>query len=128
VEVNTLIQLTNEGFDIAVVGNEVLYRKELNEEVIINYINKGNQAQKNVPVSYVDTYNEIINRPTLAAVCDVLLINCYPYWEGVDIKIAGFYLQEMYSKTLGLANGKSYYIRNRLAGKRRNSTICSSLK
>jgi exo-beta-1,3-glucanase (GH17 family) len=34
------------------------------------------------------------------------LINCYPYWEGVDIKIAGFYLQEMYSKTLGLANGK----------------------
>jgi hypothetical protein len=50
------------------------------------------------------TLTEIINRPT--AVCDVLLINCYPYWEGVDIKIAGFYLQEMYSKTLGLANGK----------------------
>jgi exo-beta-1,3-glucanase (GH17 family) len=31
--------LTNEGFvDIAVVGNEVLYRKELNEEVIITLI------------------------------------------------------------------------------------------
>jgi exo-beta-1,3-glucanase (GH17 family) len=39
VEVNTLIQLTNEGFvGIAVVGNEVLYRKELNEEVIITLI------------------------------------------------------------------------------------------
>jgi exo-beta-1,3-glucanase (GH17 family) len=44
VEVNTLIQLTNEGF-VDIVGNEVLYRKELNEEVI-NYINKRNQALK----------------------------------------------------------------------------------
>jgi hypothetical protein len=56
------------------------------------------------------------------------LINCYPYWEGVDIKIAGFYLQEMYSKTLGLANGKSYYMKQVGQVKEKNSTICSSLK
>lgn len=111
VEVNTLIQLTNAGLvDIAVVGNEVLYRKELNEEVIISYINKVKSSTKNVPVSYVDTYNEFINRPNLTEVCDVLLVNCYPYWEGVDIKLAGFYLQEMYSKTLEVANGKKVII------------------
>jgi GPH family glycoside/pentoside/hexuronide:cation symporter len=48
-EVNTLIQLTNEGFVDTVVGNEVLYRKELNEEVIINYINKVKSSTKKCP-------------------------------------------------------------------------------
>jgi hypothetical protein len=56
------------------------------------------------------------------------LINCYPYWEGVDIKIAGFYLQEMYSKTLGLANGKKLLYPKQVGQVKENSTICSSLK
>ena len=38
-EINGLIDLCNSGkVDIAAVGNEVLYRKELNEEELIDYI------------------------------------------------------------------------------------------
>ncbi|WP_166959415.1 MFS transporter [Yeosuana marina] len=110
-EVQSLIKLIKEDLvDIAAVGNEVLYRGELSEQTIINSINLVKKASKNTPVGYVDAYYEFINRPQLVAACDVILANCYPYWEGADIKIAGFYLQEMYHKTVEAAQGKKVII------------------
>jgi GPH family glycoside/pentoside/hexuronide:cation symporter len=61
-------------------------------------------------VGYVDAYYEFINRPNLTAVCDVVLANCYPFWEGANIKMAGFHLQEMYRRTLEAANGKKVIV------------------
>ena len=58
----------------------------------------------------VDVYYEFANRPKLTAACDVILANCYPYWEGASIETAGFYLQEMYKKTLSAAQGKKVII------------------
>ena len=111
VEIQSLIKLIqNDLVDIAAVGNEVLYRGELNEQTIINYIKQVKKASKHTPVGYVDAYYEFTNRPKLVEACDVILANCYPYWEGVDIKIAGFYLQEMYQKTLQVAQGKQVII------------------
>ena len=110
-EIKNLIELTqNNLVDIAAVGNEVLYRGELNEETIINYIQQVKKETKNTPVGYVDAYFEFINRPKLTAECDVILANCYPFWEGADIKIAGFHLQEIYRKTLKAAQGKKVII------------------
>ena len=112
VEIKNLIELTQNDFvDIAAVGNEVLYREELNEETIINYIQQFKTAtNNNTPVGYVDAYFEFVNRPKLTAACDVILANCYPFWEGADIKIAGFHLQEIYRKTLEAAQGKKVII------------------
>ena len=111
IEIKNLIELIQDDLvDIAAVGNEVLYREELNEETIINYIKQVKKATKNTPVGYVDAYFEFVNRPQLTAVCDVILANCYPFWEGADIKIAGFYLQEIYQKTLQAAQGKKVII------------------
>ena len=111
IEIKNLIELIQDDLvDIAAVGNEVLYREELNEETIINYIKQVKKATKNTPVGYVDAYFEFVNRPQLSAVCDVILANCYPFWEGADIKIAGFYLQEIYQKTLQAAQGKKVII------------------
>jgi GPH family glycoside/pentoside/hexuronide:cation symporter len=110
-EIQSLTKLIqNDLVDIAAVGNEVLYRGELNEQTIINYIKQVKKVSKNIPVGYVDAYYEFINRPKLVEACDVILANCYPYWEGADIKIAGFYLQEMYQKTLQVAQGKQVII------------------
>lgn len=102
--------LKNDLVDVAAVGNEVLYRGELNEQTIINYIKEVKKFAKNVPVGYVDAYYEFTNRPQLVAACDVILANCYPFWEGANIKIAGYYLQEMYSKTVEAAQGKKVII------------------
>jgi GPH family glycoside/pentoside/hexuronide:cation symporter len=110
-EIHALINLIQNGFvDIAAVGNEVLYREELNEEIIINYIQIVKKATKNTPVGYVDAYFEFVNRPRLTAACDVILANCYPFWEGSDIRIAGFYLQEIYRRTTEAAQGKRVII------------------
>ena len=111
IEIQSLIKLIKEDLvDIAAVGNEVLYRGELSEQTIINSINQVKKATKNTPVGYVDAYYEFTNRPQLVAACDVILANCYPFWEGANIKIAGYYLQEMYRKTVEAAQGKKVII------------------
>jgi GPH family glycoside/pentoside/hexuronide:cation symporter len=110
-EIKSLIELAQAGLvHVAAVGNEVLYREELSEDAIIAYIQRVKKATKNIPVGYVDVYYEFTNRPKLTAACDVVLINCYPFWEGADIKIAGFYLQEMYRKVNEAAPGKKVII------------------
>ncbi len=111
IEIKALINLIQNNYvDVAAVGNEVLYRKELNEEKIIEYIQQVKKVTNNTPVSYVDAYFEFFNRPKLVAACDVILINCYPFWEGATIKTAGFHLQEMYRKTLEIAQNKKVII------------------
>jgi GPH family glycoside/pentoside/hexuronide:cation symporter len=110
-EIQSLITLMqNNLVDVAAVGNEVLYREELKEEAIIGYINQVKSQAKAIPVGYVDTYYEFAKRPNLCAACDVILANCYPFWEGVAIKNAGFHLQEMYAIVKNAAQGKKVII------------------
>ena len=110
-EIKSLIKLINDGVvDIASVGNEVLYRNELNEQNIIEYINEVKKHSGGTPVGYVDAYYEFINKPELTNACDVILANCYPFWEGATDKVAGFHLQEMYRRTLEAAKGKKVII------------------
>lgn len=110
-ELASLIQLINKGVvDIASVGNEVLYRGELSEEAVCEYVRRVKQSSGNIPVTYVDAYYQFINRPSLVEACDVIPINCYPFWEGAGIETAGLYLQEMYRKTKEAAKGKPVII------------------
>lgn len=110
-ELVSLIQLINKGVvDIASVGNEVLYRGELSEEAVCEYVRRVKQSSGNIPVTYVDAYYQFINRPRLVEACDVIPINCYPFWEGAGIETAGLYLQEMYRKTKEAAKGKPVII------------------
>lgn len=110
-ELASLIQLINKGVvDIASVGNEVLYRGELSEEAVCEYVLRVKQSAGNIPVTYVDAYYQFINRPKLVEACDVIPINCYPFWEGAGIETAGLYLQEMYRKTKEAAKGKPVII------------------
>ena len=43
---------------MAAVGNEVLYREDLPEGELLNYIREVKKAIPNVPVGYVDAYYE----------------------------------------------------------------------
>ena len=97
-EIEALIQLANDGqVDIAMVGNEVLLRGELAEPELLAYISRVKAAlPDDVPVGCVDAYYQFLERPALTAACDVLLPNCYPFWEGADIDVASQYLRRMY--------------------------------
>jgi len=42
--------------------------------------------------------------------CDVILINCYPFWEGSKIEFATAYLNEMFQATKNIASNKPVII------------------
>ena len=110
-EINGLINLTNQGcVDIAAVGNEVMYRKDLSEDELIDYINRVKSAIPNTPVGYVDAYYEFTDRPKITDVCDVILANCYPFWEGCSLEYSLVYMKQMYFQAMSAANGKKVII------------------
>lgn len=111
-EIKALVKLANDGLvDIAAVGNEVLLRNELSEQELIQYIQQVKALlPKNIPVGYVDAYYHFLEKPALTAACDVVLINCYPFWEGADNDHALLYIQHMYELTKHAANGKKVII------------------
>ena len=110
-ELDALIKLAKDGLvDIAVVGNEVLLRNDLSESEMINYINKVKQALPGIPVGYVDAYYQFVERPALVEACDLILVNCYPFWEGSSIDEASLYLKQMYALTKEAAHGKKVII------------------
>lgn len=110
-EISGLIKLAQEGLvDVAAVGNEVMYRKEMSEEELIGYINSVKQAIPTIPVGYVDAYYEFSHRPKITEACDVILTNCYPFWEGCHIDYAFVYMKQMYQQALDAAKGKRVII------------------
>lgn len=111
-EVAELVRLAEAGMvDIAAVGNEVLLRNELTETEVLNFIQQVKSVlPAGIPVAYVDSYYIFDQYPSLIEACDVILINCYPFWEGADINIAASYLRYMYKLVVDQANGKPVII------------------
>ena len=112
IEVDKLIELCNDGYiDVAAVGNEVMYRKDLLEEKLIEYIKYvKSKIKTEFPVGYVDAYYEFSSRPSITDVCDVILTNCYPYWEGCNIDYSLIYMKQMFYHARDVANGKRVII------------------
>ena len=111
VEIANAIAVANAGHaDILAVGNEVLLRGDLTEDELLNYIQRVKDAVTDVPVGYVDAYFEFVDHPRITAACDVLLANCYPFWEGCPAEHALLYMKEMYRRVVNVANGKRVII------------------
>jgi exo-beta-1,3-glucanase (GH17 family) len=110
-EIANLIELADEGYvDIAAVGNEVMYRGDLSEEELLDFIYQVKEALPNVPVGYVDAYYEFADRPSITEACDIILANCYPFWEGCDLDYSLLYMKDMYNRALRAGNGKKVII------------------
>ncbi|UII76793.1 glycosyl hydrolase family 17 protein [Flagellimonas sp. HMM57] len=110
-EVENLIQLAKEDYvDIAAVGNEVMLRGDLTEDELLAFMAQVKQAVPNVPVGYVDAYYEFTERERITEACDIILANCYPFWEGCDMDYSLLYMKDMYQRVVKVANGKKIII------------------
>lgn len=111
-EIQGLITLANEGFvDIAAVGNEVMYRKDLTEDELLEFIARvKNEIPSIIPVGYVDAYYEFTIKPRITDACDVILTNCYPFWEGSPIDYSLAHMKSMFHQARSVANGKKVII------------------
>ncbi len=110
-EIEGLISLAKNGHvDIAAVGNEVMYRKDLTEDELLGYMYRVKEALPDVPVGYVDAYYEFSHRPKITEACDVVLANCYPFWESCHIDYSLMYMKQMYQQAVQAADGKKVII------------------
>ena len=110
-EIENLIEVAKAGHaDLVAVGNEVLYRKELTEEELLDYINRVKAALPNHEVGYVDAYYEFRDRPAITDACDVIFANCYPFWEGCHIDYSLLYMKTMYQIAVDAGKGKKVII------------------
>ncbi|CAL2080385.1 glycosyl hydrolase family 17 protein [Tenacibaculum sp. 190524A05c] len=111
-EVLGLLKLAEEGYvDIAAVGNEVMYRKDLTEEELLEFMYRvKKELPGSIPMGYVDAYYEFSHRPKITEACDVILTNCYPYWEGCNIDYSLMYMKQMYYQARDAGGGKPVII------------------
>lgn len=110
-EIENLVQLAKDGYvDIAAVGNEVLYRNDLPKEELLETISQVKHAIPNIPVGYVDAYYEFVQHPEITELCDVILCNCYPFWEGTDYNYSLQHMQQMYRQAVEAGKGKRVII------------------
>lgn len=101
----------NREADLLIVGSEVLRRSDsgeahLDEAQLLAYINRVKKAVPGIPVSSADTYNVLLHHPNLMNAVDVVLVNYYPYWEGVKVSNAMFYIHDSHKQVVAAANGK----------------------
>lgn len=111
-EIEGLIRIAKAGqVDIAAVGNEVMYRGDLTEEELLEFIYQVKEAlPEGIPVGYVDAYYEFAQRPKITEACDVILSNCYPFWEGCHCDYSLPYMKDMYYQALRAGQGKKVII------------------
>ena len=95
---------------ILAVGNEVLLREDMSEDRLIDYIERARAAVPGIEVGYVDAYFKFVDYPRVARACDVILANCYPFWEGCPAEYSLLYMKEMYRKAQKAAEGKKVII------------------
>ena len=112
IELANAIEIANAGHaDILGVGNEVLLRGDLTEDELIDYIERARAGVSGkIPVGYVDAYFEFEVHPRITAACDVILANCYPFWEGCPAEHALLYMKEMYRRAQRAGGGKPVII------------------
>ncbi len=110
-EINALINVAKEGnADILAVGNEVMLRGDLSEDDIVDYINRVKNEVPDIPVGYVDAYYEFAIHHKICEVSDVIMANCYPFWEGFPFEHALSYMKNMYQIAKNAARGKKVII------------------
>ena len=96
--------------NILAVGNEVLLRGDLSEDELIGYIDRAKRAAPDVDVGYVDAYFKFVDHPRVTEACDVILANCYPYWESCPAEYSLLYMKDMYRRAVDAARGRKVII------------------
>ncbi|MGZ8160414.1 MAG: glycosyltransferase family 2 protein [Methylobacter sp.] len=97
-EIETLINVSRQNNPKIVrvmVGNEVLLRRNVSEDALIEYIR---EVKRNTwrPVSTSETWDMWIAHPKLVDEVDFIAVHILPYWEGIAAEDAVDYVFDRY--------------------------------
>ncbi|KAL0074702.1 glycoside hydrolase family 17 protein [Phycomyces blakesleeanus] len=92
--------------DAIIVGSEVLYRNDTDSASLANYIKKVKDTigPKGVKVTTADVYYEL--PPDVVQELDFVMMNAFPYWEGVSVQDGASTLMNHYDHVVTIAQGK----------------------
>lgn len=96
--------------DLLIVGCETLLRGDLSAQQVIGYIDRVKDAVPGVPVATSDVYSELLAHPDVMAAGDVILMNVYPYWEGISVDDAVYTIHCRYQEVVAAGGGKSVLV------------------
>lgn len=91
------------------VGNEVVYRKDLPIAQLIGYLDRVRAALK-VPVSTAEPWYVWIKHPELVNHVDYIAVHMLPYWEGISVDRAVDYVVDRYNELANRFPGKPIVI------------------
>lgn len=93
--------------DLVIVGSEALLRGDITETALVNLINQVKQAVPgDIPVGYADVYSELLSHSNVMEAIDVILVNYYPYREGVQVDLGMASIQGHHQQINLAAKGK----------------------
>lgn len=105
------IELSNAGYaDRLIVGGEALYNNFITPLQLIAYINQVKSACPTIPVTTAEVYSTLIAHPDVAAACDFIFPNMYPYYEGQPVECAMQWFDQTYQSLLSITGGKEIII------------------
>jgi exo-beta-1,3-glucanase (GH17 family) len=96
--------------DLLIVGSEALFRDDLSADQLIAHIRKVKQAVAGLAVATADTLAALEQHPTVAAEIDEVLVDIYPFWDGVALDEAVPWLSQQYQRAHKLAGNKPVII------------------
>jgi exo-beta-1,3-glucanase (GH17 family) len=109
-QLSLLIAEAKAGYvDMAIVGSETLFRKDLNDAELATYIGRFKNAVPNVPVAVCDVADALYESPLVLDACDLVGANIYPYWDGIRIENSMAWLEKKFRK-LEKLTGKEIFI------------------
>ncbi|CEG75521.1 hypothetical protein RMATCC62417_10549 [Rhizopus microsporus] len=110
-EMQALTNIINSGeslsrVDAVIVGSEVLYRNDTDANTLAQYIQKVKALvkPKGVSVTNADVYYKF--PPVVVEQLDFLMMNAFPYWEGVTADQGANTLMQHYQSVVSVAQGK----------------------
>jgi len=98
--------------DLLIVGSETILRGDLTPAQLLGYITRVKRAVPGVPVSTADVHSVITSaavRPILDTI-DVVLVNYYPFWEGIALEDAIGALRQWHERVLQAAGGREVIV------------------
>lgn len=97
-EIQAVINIGKSGFSRVkgiIVGNEVLLRKDMNEQGLFDCIRKV-KKDVDVPVSTAEIWSTWLDHKRLALEVDYIIVHIHPYWEGVPIEDAARHVVDIW--------------------------------
>ncbi|KAG0756141.1 hypothetical protein G6F57_011274 [Rhizopus arrhizus] len=110
-EMNALTSIINSGesldnVDAIIVGSEVLYRNDTDANSLAAYLQNVRElvTPKGISVTNADVYYKFV--PVVVDQLDFLMMNAFPYWEGLTADQGAAALLDHYQDAISRAQGK----------------------